>query len=122
MPKKINLKHLIPSGFTDIHSHILPGIDDGAKTIDDSISLIKKFIDLGIHKIITTPHVMEGVWPNSRDVILTKLDEVKKRLQKDQITGFSIDAAAEYMLDDNFVKLLKKGDVLALLQFIHIHG
>ena len=45
--KKINLKHIIPSGFTDIHSHVLPGIDDGAKTVDDSMNLIKKFIEVG---------------------------------------------------------------------------
>ena len=63
--KKVNLKHLIPIGYTDIHSHVLPGIDDGAKTVTDSINLIKKFIDLGLMKL-TTPHVMEGVWPNSK--------------------------------------------------------
>ena len=76
--KKVNLKHLIPIGYTDIHSHVLPGIDDGAKTINDSINLIKKFIDLGIYEITTTPHVIEGVWPNSKDIIFSKLNELKK--------------------------------------------
>ena len=78
----MNLKHLIPIGYTDIHSHVLPGIDDGAKTINDSINLIKKFIDLRVTKITTTPHVMEGVWPNSKSLIFSKLDELKKDSKK----------------------------------------
>ena len=110
--KTINLKTLVPKGFTDIHSHVLPGIDDGAKTMDDSIALIKKFQELGIHKIITTPHVMGGVWPNSTVVIKSKLQEVKERLQEEGITEFSIEAAAEYMLDENFIELLEKKDLL----------
>ena len=112
--KKINLKDLLPKEYTDIHSHVLPGIDDGAKTMDDSIDLIKKFKDLGIHKIITTPHVMEGVWSNSSDEILSKLEEVKNRLQQEGITNFSIEAAAEYMLDENFIVLLEKKDLLPI--------
>ena len=76
---KTNINSLIPSDFTDIHSHVLPGIDDGAKTIDDSIEMIKKFQELGINKIITTPHVMGGVWPNSSSVILNKLGVLKKQ-------------------------------------------
>lgn len=111
---KINLKMLIPNGYTDIHSHILPGIDDGAKTMDDSIALIKKFKEMGIQKIITTPHVMGGVWLNSTDIILKKLEEVRKRLHMEGITDFSIDAAAEYMLDDNFETLLRKKDLLPI--------
>ena len=83
--KKRNLKMFIPSGYIDFHSHVLPGIDDGAKTIDDSITLIKKFIEMGIHKIVTTPHVMGDVWPNSTQVITSKLQEVKKRLQKETL-------------------------------------
>ena len=64
--KKTKLKDLIPSGFTDVHSHVLPGIDDGAKTINDTITLVKRFQDLGINKIITTPHIISGLWPNSK--------------------------------------------------------
>ena len=110
--KKRNLKTFIPSGYVDFHSHVLPGIDDGAKTIDDSITIIKKFIKLGIHNIITTPHVMGGVWPNSKEIILSKLNEVKKVLELEGIKEFNISAAAEYMLDNNFTELLEKKDLL----------
>ena len=111
---KINLKSLLPVGYTDIHSHVLPGIDDGAKTMDDSILLIKTFQKLGIHEIITTPHVMGGVWPNSTEVITSKLLEVKKRLKEEEMTEFSIGAAAEYMIDENFIELLEKKDLLPI--------
>ena len=112
--KKINLKKLIPPKYTDFHSHILPGIDDGAKTMEDSITLIKKFQELGIHKIITTPHVIGGVWPNSSEKILGKLEEVKQRLQDEGLSEFCIEAAAEYMLDENFTRLIEKKDVLCI--------
>ena len=46
-------------GFTDWHSHILPGVDDGIKTLDDSISVLKRFDELGIKKVWLTPHIME---------------------------------------------------------------
>ncbi len=105
---------MVLKGFTDIHSHVLPGIDDGAKTMDASIALIKKFQELGIHKIITTPHVMGGVWPNSTEVIISKLQELKKRLQEEGVMEFSIKAAAEYMLDENFTELLEKKDLLPI--------
>lgn len=112
--KKINLKMILPPGYTDIHSHILPGIDDGAKTIDESIILIKAFIKLGIYNIITTPHVIAGVWPNSTEIILDKLKEVKKKLELEGITKFNISAAAEYMLDDNFTELLGEKNLLSV--------
>ena len=111
---KTNINSLIPSDFTDVHSHVLPGIDDGAKTIDDSIEMIKKFQELGINKIITTPHVMGGVWPNSSSVILNKLGVLKTKLKTLGVNDFTLEAAAEYMLDDNFIELLEKKDILTI--------
>ena len=112
--KKVNLKELVPEGYVDIHSHVLPGIDDGARTMDDSIAMIKKFIDIGVYKVVATPHVMGGVWPNSKENILYKLQQVKKRLEKEQVDKFKIDAAAEYMLDENFLNLLEKKELLPI--------
>ena len=67
--KKIKLKELIPKGYVDIHSHILPGIDDGAKTINDSLKLISKMKDMGFGKIIGTPHTYPGLYENTSDSI-----------------------------------------------------
>ena len=98
----------------DIHSHLLPGIDDGAKDLKNSIELIKKMSSYGIKNFITTPHVLGDVYPNNSNTIKEKLIEVQNELKHQNISDVSISAAAEYMMDEQFVKLLKKDDILAL--------
>lgn len=98
----------------DIHSHVLPGIDDGAKDMDTSIALLLKMASYGIKNFITTPHVLGSVYPNSSEVIKQKLAAVKKELEKREIKGISIQAAAEYMLDGEFSALLDQKDILVL--------
>ncbi len=98
----------------DIHSHLLAGIDDGAKNWEESIALIKRMKGLGIHNFIVTPHVMEGVWENTPKRITGKLKELEKQLQAAGIKGIKLRAAAEYMLDSNFSKLIKAKDLLCL--------
>ncbi len=112
--KKISLTELFPTDFVDIHSHLLPGIDDGAKDLNHSIALIKKMRSYGIKNFITTPHVLGEVYPNSSSTIKEKLAEVKTELQKQNITDVHISAAAEYMMDEQFSKLLAKDDILTL--------
>ncbi len=108
--KKPFLKDLIPDGFTDIHSHVLPGIDDGAKTDDDTIRLTDELKNLGCTKLIATPHIMYGVWENTPETINLKLSETREKLS----TGIRIEAAAEYMLDSNFSKMLGNEKLLTL--------
>ena len=98
----------------DIHSHVLPGIDDGAKDMDTSIALLLKMASYGIKNFITTPHVLGSVYPNSSEVIKQKLAAVKKELEKREIKGISIQATAEYMLDGEFSALLDQKDILVL--------
>ena len=62
---KPKLAELIPSGYVDIHSHILPGIDDGAQKIKDSEFLLESMIDFGFSKVITTPYMMKNLWYNT---------------------------------------------------------
>ena len=112
--KKIPLTHFFTNSFVDIHSHLLPGIDDGAKDIDNSIALILKMASYGIKNFITTPHVLGSVYPNSTSVIKEKLAVVQKELEKREIKGISIQAAAEYMLDGEFSALLDQKDILVL--------
>ena len=112
--KKISLTELFPTDFVDIHSHLLPGIDDGAKDLNHSIALIKKMRSYGIKNFITTPHVLGEVYPNSSSTIKEKLAEVKAALLKQDITDVHISAAAEYMMDEQFSKLLAKDDILTL--------
>ncbi len=112
--KEISLQGFFPEGFVDIHSHLLPGIDDGAKDIEDSISLIVKMYSYGIKNFITTPHVLGDVYPNSTELIQRKLQEVRNELAQRGIQDISITAAAEYMMDEQFMQRLKNDDILTL--------
>jgi tyrosine-protein phosphatase YwqE len=112
--KKTPVTEVFPLDFVDIHSHLLPGIDDGAKDLDDSISLIEKMSSYGINNFITTPHVLGNVWPNSSDKILDKLDLLREELVKRDMEHINISAAAEYMMDEEFCKLLKSRDLLTI--------
>ena len=104
------LKELIPRGFVDIHSHILPGIDDGAKNIDESISLISKMKKIGFSKIIGTPHVYEGVHNNTKESIESSFDE----LNKNDLKKVKVSYGAEYMLNDSIIKKAANKSLLCL--------
>jgi protein-tyrosine phosphatase len=90
----------------DMHSHLIPGIDDGTQSIDQSLEIIKKFRDLGYEKIITTPHIMGDFYKNTPENIGQGLQLLKEAISKNHIS-ISIEAAAEYYLDEFFVKDLK---------------
>ena len=91
---------------TDLHSHLIPGIDDGAPDIATSLQLIKGLADLGFKKLITTPHIMQELYPNTRETILEKMEELNAEVKK-QGMNIGIHAAAEYFLDDHFAELLE---------------
>ena len=112
--KPILLTEFFPEGFVDIHSHLLPGIDDGAKNLESSIELICEMASYGIKNFVTTPHVLGDVYPNSTALILQKLEEVKIELKNRGMNDISINTAAEYMLDDVFYQRLQKNDILTL--------
>jgi tyrosine-protein phosphatase YwqE len=112
--KKLPFTDLFTDGFVDIHSHLLPGIDDGSKDLEQSILLIEKMRSIGIQHFITTPHVLGEVYPNTPEIIKNKLEVVKKELIKRGIVDVSLHAAAEYMLDDHFYQLLQQKQLLTL--------
>lgn len=112
--RKLPFKDLFTEGFVDIHSHLLPGIDDGAKNLDQSILLIDQLRATGIYHFITTPHILGEVYPNTPEIINKKLQLVKNELLKREITDVCIQAAAEYMLDDQFYRLLQEKNLLTL--------
>lgn len=71
------------SDFIDIHAHILPGIDDGPKNLEDSAALAQCYLDLGIKQVIATPHFIPGTaWAASTQVIHEKITELQKFLQE----------------------------------------
>ncbi len=111
---------------TDIHSHLIPGIDDGAKSIEDSIAMITEFYNLGYRKLITSPHVMSDYYRNSSETILSGLERVRGAIKEANI-DISIDAVAEYYLDADFEqkleneKLLTFGDNYLLFEISYMN-
>lgn len=98
---------------TDVHSHFIPGIDDGAKTMEDSVTLIAEFARLGYKKVITTPHVMSDYYRNTPEIILEGLEEVRKALAHAGV-NIEIAAAAEYMIDYDFEQAIPKKELLTI--------
>ncbi len=92
---------------TDVHSHFIPGIDDGAQDLDSSIELIKNMRDMGFKKVITSPHVMSDFYKNSSKKILSGLEDVRFAL-KEQSINMEIEAAAEYYIDFDFEQKIGK--------------
>lgn len=102
-------------GITDIHNHILPGIDDGAANVEDSINLLLKYRELGITKCIATPHIMNDYYPNTPLTISAALQELQRNLKEnEELKDFEVKYAAEYMMDQHFLELLEAKDLLTL--------
>ena len=96
-------------GFTDFHSHILFGVDDGVKTLDVSLEVLKRYEDIGIAEVWCTPHVMEDI-PNTTEELRNRFAELEKAY-----TGpIQLHLAAEYMMDELFESRLEQNDLLAL--------
>ncbi|TDE04565.1 tyrosine-protein phosphatase [Flavobacterium hiemivividum] len=107
------LKDLIPEGHIDIHSHLLPGIDDGAQTFEDTLRLTKALQGFGVTEFITTPHIIQHVWENTHEGILSKKTATVLELEQSNIK-VPFKAAAEYLMDDQFLRLFQSHDLLTL--------
>ncbi len=95
---------------TDIHSHIIPGIDDGAQDMAAASELVKAMHELGFSGMIGTPHIMAEVHRNTPDTIRPPFQQLRS-----QFTGkIPIAAAAEYMLDENFMRLVREDQLMPL--------
>ncbi|TMI73087.1 MAG: histidinol phosphatase [Bacteroidetes bacterium] len=99
----------------DMHSHLLPGIDDGAEDLENSLELIRGMNALGYKKLITTPHVLWDMYKNTHEIILEKLAVVKEAV-KNAGMDVEIHAAAEYFLDEHVEELLKNKEPLLTIK------
>ena len=105
--EKQNIIKLI--GFTDYHSHILPGVDDGVQTMDESLEILRLYEEQGIKSVWLTPHIMEDI-PNTTAHLRDRFAE----LQAAYTGGVQLHLAAENMLDNLFEERLEKDDLLPL--------
>jgi tyrosine-protein phosphatase YwqE len=111
--KKPFLRDLIPSNYVDIHSHLLPKIDDGAISIEDTAKLVKGLEEIGFKKFITTPHIMGEVWKNTSSAIQNNEQNTISELSSLHLNG-RFKAAAEYMIDEEFRTLFQTEALLTL--------
>lgn len=98
-------------GFIDWHCHILPGVDDGVQTMEESLEILKKYEELGVKEVWLTPHIMEDI-PN----ITQHLRERFKELQAAYKGNVILHLAAENMMDNLFEERLAKKDLLPIVK------
>lgn len=103
---RTNKRENVPALAVDMHSHLLPGLDDGVATLEEAEQIILSLMQLGYRHIITTPHVMSDAYRNTPDSILSMLDTLREHLSKRNI-NIQISAAAEYYLDEALFKMVE---------------
>jgi protein-tyrosine phosphatase len=103
----------------DMHNHILFGIDDGSKTLENSLEMARQFAALGYSKVIATPHVMADYYPNTRAIISEKAAILKEALKTNSI-DLEIEFAAEYYMDEMFLEKIAAGEELLSFHDGHV--
>lgn len=104
---KTGLQSGIFRGYTDWHSHILPGVDDGVKTMEESLRILRMYEEAGVTALWLTPHIMEDL-PNTTAQLRDRFAELKAAYQG----PIALHLAAEYMMDTLFEERLESGDLL----------
>lgn len=98
---------------TDIHSHLVPGVDDGVQDVETAVQFIEALHELGIQKVITTPHIIIDRYPNSAETLAAPFHDVKEAL-KAKGCPVSYHHAAEYYMDEYFEELMNSSRLLPL--------
>lgn len=96
-------------GMTDYHSHLLPGVDDGVQTVEESLEILRLYEQLGIREVWFTPHIMEDI-PNTTAGLRSRFEQ----FQKNYTGNIRLHLAAEYMLDNLFKERLAHRDLLPI--------
>ena len=92
------------NGWTDRHSHILPGVDDGIQSVKDSLAILTMYEQMGVKKVWLTPHIMEDC-PNTPEKLKVRFEELESAYQG----KIELSLSAENMMDGLFVKRLEQG-------------
>ena len=90
----------------DIHSHLVPAIDDGIQSIEEGLEILREMEALGYKKVITTPHTMQGSYDNTPEIIYSGMEKMQAAARKAGI-GITMEAATEYYLDETFMARLE---------------
>lgn len=114
--KKVKTENLQVSNdlrllISDVHSHLVPGVDDGSPDMETSIALIRRLQNLGFKKLVTTPHIMVDLYPNTPEILKPRFEELKAEVAK-KLPPIELFLGAEYFLDLELLDLLSKPDEL----------
>jgi len=104
---------------TDMHSHLIPAVDDGSRDEGESLALIRGMLELGFEKLITTPHVMQDMYPNNPQTIGMGYDEIIRNIpagEKEKINTTTLRTGAEYFLDDHVLTLMENNEPLMTIK------
>lgn len=96
---------------TDIHSHLIPGIDDGIQSVEEGLTILREMESLGYERVITSPHTMWGTYDNSPETILPGLKKMQEAILKEGIK-IELEAASEYYLDEHFMQKIENDEDL----------
>ncbi|MDE7426660.1 MAG: hypothetical protein K2M79_02520 [Muribaculaceae bacterium] len=97
---------------TDIHCHVLPGIDDGSPDVDTSVELVKRMKDFGLERIIASPHVTQLTFENSRETLQPAYESLKERLESENV-NIDLSYAAENRMDELFSRNLENNNLIS---------
>ncbi len=95
-------------GLIDLHSHWVPGIDDGVGSADEGVALLRALIDAGFEQIIATPHMRPGMFDNTRGDIVAAFEQMQSRVQAEQL-GVRVGLSCEHFFDDIVFERLMGG-------------
>ncbi len=108
--KSAKIEPQVKSGLSvDLHSHFLPGLDDGAETLEESLEMLRAFADFGYTKVITTPHLIYEFYKHDENTIRESCQWMNEQLVAEGI-NLLVEPAAEYFLDDHFMERVEAED------------
>ena len=110
-----NITRNSPKLLVDMHTHILPLIDNGPHTLEESILLLKKMAADGVKKVIATPHIMADFYGNTPERINFLYEHLDYEIKQLNLP-IKLDIAAEYYLDDFFINIVKEEQPLLLIK------
>lgn len=98
---------------TEVHCHILPGIDDGSPDVEHSLPLLRQLQEWGIAKVIATPHVTEATFENTPQTVGDAYERLCREPEFGEI-GIQLCYSAEYRMDDNFLGIFQRNEIMPM--------
>ncbi len=95
----------------DLHSHLVPGVDDGAATLEDGLELVAGLVRQGYRGAVVTPHIHSDLYPNSRETLVAPFARLQEAVGE-RFAEFQLQLAAEYLIDERFERHVESGDLL----------